>query len=152
MKDGLVEGLLFGAVLFADLLGIVWVALTLYFHPAPVARRISLRAMARDVLLNERPRLRWARIARDLRERHRVVTEVAPFLVLGLILFLPDIVGEIPTLSETFAGTESSEDFLQTMWQVVAGALGLSVAMIAFAFEAFFSSSQRQRTHASKVC
>jgi hypothetical protein len=144
MKDGLVEGLLFGAVLFADLLGIVWVALTLYFHPAPVARRISLRAMARDVLLNERPRLRWARIARDLRERHRVVTEVAPFLVLGLILFLPDVVGEIPTLSETFAGTESSEDFLQTMWQVVAGALGLSVAMIAFAFEAFFSSSQRQ--------
>ena len=70
--------------------------------------------------------------------------EIAPFLVLGLILYLPVVAGDLPALSETFASVESSEDFLQTMWQVVAGALGLSVAMIAFAFEAFFSSSHRQ--------
>jgi hypothetical protein len=143
MRGGVVGDVIFGATLCANLLGIAWIASTLYFYPAPVARRISLRGMARDALLNNR-RLRWTRIARDLRERHRIVTELAPFLVLGLILYLPVVAGDLPTMSETFARVESSEDFLQTMWQVVAGALGLSVAMIAFAFEAFFSSSHRQ--------
>jgi hypothetical protein len=144
MKAGAVGDLVFAVVLCAGLIGFGWVALTLYFHPAPVARRVSLRALARDGLLAGQRRLRWTRMARDLRDRHRVVVEIVPLLVLGAALYLPCLLGDLPHLSHTFANAEASEDFLQTMWQVVAGALGLSVAMIAFAFEAFFSSSQRQ--------
>lgn len=140
----MVGDLIFAAVVFADVIAFLWVALTLYLEPAPVARRISLRAMARDALLGNHPRLRWARIARDLGERHHLAIEIAPFLLLGALLYLPVPITALPHLGGIFQAKGSSEDFLQTMWQVVAGALGLSVAMIAFAFEAFFSSSQRQ--------
>ena len=45
----MVGDLIFAAVVFA-VIAFLWVALTLYLEPAPVARRISLRAMARDAL------------------------------------------------------------------------------------------------------
>ena len=141
MRPGLVGDLIFLVVLCADIGAFVLVGLTLLLHPAPVARRIALRAMARDVILADQARPRRARIARELAERHRLLIGVAPFLLVGAILYLPIPSGPLPAL---FGSRESSEDFVGTMWQVVAGALGLSVAMIAFAFEAFFSSSQRQ--------
>lgn len=141
MKAGVVGDLIFLAVLCADIGVVVWVGLTLLLDPVPVARRISLRAMARDVILADRPHLRRARIADDLAERNRLLIGIAPFLLVGALLYLPIPSGPLPAL---FGSRESSEDFMGTMWQVVAGALGLSVAMIAFAFEAFFSSSQRQ--------
>jgi hypothetical protein len=62
-------------------------------------------------------------------------------------VFLPSVLGlvfSLPSIGGTFGDEEASADFLQTFWQVVAGALGLSVAMVAFAFEAFVSTSQRR--------
>ncbi len=44
----MVGDLIFAALVFADVTAFLWVALTLYLEPAPVTRRISLRAMARD--------------------------------------------------------------------------------------------------------
>lgn len=138
MKAGVVGNLIFGAMVCADALAVVWVALTLYFHPAPPLRKISLRAMAQELLIGnsrrERLRRRWIEI------RESRLARLAGFASLGAVVFLP--IDLVP--GQTFGDPTSAGDFIGTMWQVVAGALGLSVAMIAFAFEAFFSAAQRQ--------
>ena len=138
MTDGFAYDLIFLAVLAANVMAVIWFFLTLRLDPAPVARRISLRALARDSLLEGQRRERLIRIWRDLVEDNRLIALV-PFVLLGSAVFLP-----LPISTGIFTDVEASDDFLKTMWQVVAGALGLSVAMIAFAFEAFFSSAQRQ--------
>ncbi len=138
MKAGVVGDLVFAAVLCAGLIGVAWVALTLCLHPAPVARRLSLRRMARGLLIGHSPRERVRRRWIETRE-NRLVRAVG-FAALGAVIFLP--IGFAP--GQTFGDPDPASGFIGTMWQVVAGALGLSVAMIAFAFEAFFSSAQRR--------
>jgi len=137
--------LLLIVVLTFNLVALAWFGLTLILHPAPVARRVSLRAMARDSLLHNRPRTRWRRIAWDLYDEHRFAATLVGFVLVGAGVGIPWLFGGFDAVPDGVLSSEKdSEDFLQTMWQVVAGSLGLSVAMIAFAFEAFFSTAQRQ--------
>jgi hypothetical protein len=128
----------------ADLAGVVCLFLMLRFYPASVTGRLSLRGRATELLLPNQKIARLRRSAREFAERHGR-TAVLPFLLLALILWVP-VPGPSLTspITDTFADSKASSEFLGTMWQVVAGALGLSVAMIAFAFEAFVSLSQRQ--------
>ena len=138
MSGGPLSHTLFFTLLAANLFALGWFGLTLFLHPAPVVRRVSLRALARNLLIGksrrERLRRRW------IESRESRLVRLASFACLGAIVFLP--IDLAP--GRTFGNPGSASDFIGTMWQVVAGALGLSVAMIAFAFEAFFSSAQRQ--------
>lgn len=138
MSSGSLNDVLFVTLVAANLLVLGWFGLTLFFHPAPVVRRVSLRALARNLLIGGSPRERLRRRWIECRENRLV--RLAGFACLGAVIFLP--IDLAP--GRTFGNSSSAADFIGTMWQVVAGALGLSVAMIAFAFEAFFSSAQRQ--------
>ena len=115
--------------------------------PAPALRRASLRQMARALLVPKRS-TRWALVWREWRSNHRWLLALAyPILFAVVLLPLPaDVLGlqiPFPLDYAPFNNRRESEDYLQTMWQVVAAALALSVAMVAFAFEAFMSTAQR---------
>lgn len=126
-----------------NLAGIAWLFATLSLHPAPAIRPMSLRARARALLVSDRRRDRVMRRWRELRKRFPLLRAL-PFALILAGTFATDILPFLPTPGGTFSDEAKSADFLGTMWQVVAGALGLSVAMIAFAFEAFMSTSQRR--------
>lgn len=104
---------------------------------------MSLRAKARALLVSDRRRDRVIRRWRDLRQRFPLL-QALPFALIVAGTFAADILPFLPAPGGTFSDETKSADFLGTLWQVVAGALGLSVAMIAFAFEAFMSTSQRR--------
>lgn len=104
---------------------------------------MSLRAKARALLVSDRRRDRAIRRWRELRLRFPLLRAL-PFALILAGAFATDILPFLPTPGGTFSNEAKSADFLGTLWQVVAGALGLSVAMIAFAFEAFMSTSQRR--------
>jgi len=131
------------AVITANVLAVTWLFLTLNSFPIPVLGRVSLRRRSRELLGEGH---RWAVMRRRARElgRRYPLMRILPFLALASGVFFPDLVPLLPRPSGTFANEQKSSEFLGTMWQVVAGALGLSVAMIAFAFEAFVSVSQRR--------
>lgn len=130
-------------LIVVDLAGVVWLFAILSFHPAPAIHPMSLRAKARALLVSDRRRDRVKRRWREWRQRFPLLRAL-PFALLVAGTFATDILPFIPTPGGTFSDEVKSAAFLGTMWQVVAGALGLSVAMIAFAFEAFMSTSQRR--------
>jgi hypothetical protein len=131
------------ALIAANLLAVTCLFLTLESFPIPLLGRVSLRRRSRQLLGEDH---RWDLLRRRAREigRRYPLLRILPFLVLTGCVFLPDLVPLLPRPRGTFASEQESSEFLATMWQVVAGALGLSVAMIAFAFEAFVSVSQRR--------
>jgi hypothetical protein len=126
-----------------DLVGLAWLFATLSRHPAPVVHPMSLRAKARALLVADRRRDRVIRRWREMQQRFPVL-RVLPFTLIVAGVFATDLLPFLPSPGGTFSDEAKSADFLGTLWQVVAGALGLSVAMIAFAFEAFMSISQRR--------
>jgi hypothetical protein len=132
-----------GILIAVALLAGAWLFHSRNSSPIPRYRRLSLRRRSRQVLGEDH---RWALLRRRVRElgRRYPTLRVIPFLAFAGGIFLPDLLPVLPRPSGTFASEAESARFLETMWQVVAGALGLSVAMIAFAFEAFVSISQRR--------
>ncbi len=110
----------------------------LHYDPAPAFSRLSLRRNALRVLptgADANPLLRlYGHWRRELRWLRFVIYAVAVLAVAHVPLDVRW--GPLREPSE-------SDDYLSTMWQVVAAALGLSVAMVAFAFEAFQTSGQR---------
>lgn len=122
--------------------------LMLRHEPAPAFSRYSLRKQAGLVLFPTNRRERLTIRLRSISPRFPVATEVAPYLALGLALALPfpiaisgaklPIAFEFGPLNEA----KESEEYLRTLWQVVAASLALSIAMVAFAFEAFVSRGQ----------
>jgi hypothetical protein len=120
----------------------------LQLHPAPAFFRGSLRAEARKMLAPSARRDRWKLRLAEVR-RERPLLELLPYVLLFGALYLPAPLQLFGVDTATiglgpFAKTSSSQEFLQTLWQVVAAAVGLTVAMVAFAFEAFIGSEQRQ--------
>ncbi len=70
----------------------------------------------------------------------RVSTRVALIIALGLFTFVP----RWQINFGPFQTEDDAREYLQTLWQVVAAAVGVSVALIAFVFEAFVSSAERR--------
>jgi hypothetical protein len=111
---------------------------TLALHPAPAVGRMSLRRAAGKWLVAGLPRRQ--RLAPSDRTRHRALkARGLLYLAAPLLILLPIEVRVGPLDDAT-----KSTDYLQTMWQVVAAALGVSVAMVAFAFEAYTSTAQNR--------
>ena len=111
---------------------------TLTMHPAPPFARLSLR---REALKMLSPGGRLAKTKRRWSERLRGAERLR-FVAYAAVLFA---LVQLPwELRRGPLGSDSqSAEFLRTLWQVVAAALGVSVAMVAFAFQAFASSGQR---------
>lgn len=111
----------------------------LVWSPAPLFGRMSLRSRASNLLLPprgpERRRYRW-RQARRHTWKLRFCGYIGVFLLLWLPCWQPQW-GPLSSPAE-------SRLYLGTLWQVVAAALGVSVAMVAFAFEAFSGSRERR--------
>jgi hypothetical protein len=148
VRGDAVSNVVLVTVLLLDLVGVGILFRVLRLHPAPVFRRRSLRREARKTLLPARRRQRWRIQARDARREHPEL-EYLPYVGLAALLWAP-LLGKLVGLDQAslyfgpFETPRDSREFLQTLWQVVAAAVGLSVAMIAFAFEAFMGSAQRQ--------
>jgi len=99
-------------------------------------RRESLRRQALDELGVSRFERSWAH------RRLLVRGAAAGGLIIGIGVFT-----FVPRWQITFGPFGSEDDaqqYLQTLWQVVAAAVGVSVALIAFVFEAFVSSGERR--------
>jgi hypothetical protein len=120
----------------------------LAMHPAPAFARGSLRREAAEML---EPKARWERwrerVTRLLAEHRRL--GIVPYRLIFAVLFLPAPLKAFGVDTSAlyfgpFESVKTGEAFLQTLWQVVAAAVGLTVAMVAFAFEAFLGSEQRQ--------
>lgn len=106
--------------------------------PAPGFLGGSLRRMAIRLL---GPPDRVRRMRRGTADTWRVVGNARWWLILPVAfgpLALPVSITWGP-----LAGARESTTFLNTIWVVVAASLGLSVAMVAFAFQAFMSSGRR---------
>jgi hypothetical protein len=141
----------FPEVLFCIALGLnaalLWLLFrTLSFHPAPALRPRSLRRSAR-VLLRPSRRARWWALWAEFGAPP--ARALGPYLLLAATLFIPALARSAgANLHGLYFGPfddgEDSREFMQTLWQVVAAAVGLSVAMIAFAFEVFVNSPQSQ--------
>ncbi len=102
--------------------------------PAPGIFAGSLRRAATRML---RPAKRDARISRRLRSIRAVLWRVhrpITILLAAGLLAIPARVTWGPLANST-----QSTSYLQALWVVVAASLGLSVAMVAFAFQAFVS-------------
>ena len=136
--DGWFRQALFLALLVADLVLVGVFLRTLATHPAPPFGRFSLRRRARAILGPASPIIRFKRESRERLGRLGWMRFLAYSGVLGGLVLLPWDFKWGPLDSET-----QSEELLRTLWQVVAAALGVSVAMVAFAFQAFSSSGQR---------
>jgi hypothetical protein len=125
-------------VLVLELGGVALTMLTLSRHPAPVLGRRSLRRSATGLLASDLPPVRRLATLVDAPGRLRRA-RVGVYVLAFLALMLP-----IPLRVGPLDSEPESTDYLQTMWQVVAAALGVTVAMVAFAFEAFASSAQHR--------
>jgi hypothetical protein len=111
---------------------------TLAMHPAPPFGRLSLR---REALKMLSPGGGLAKTKRRWSERLREA-EWLRFVAYAAALFALVQLPWEPRWGALGSDSQSAE-FLRTLWQVVAAALGVSVAMVAFAFQAFASSGQR---------
>jgi hypothetical protein len=121
---------------------------TLQLHPAPAFSRRSLRTEARRMFAPDGRRDRWRRRIAEV-HRERPLVELLPYLLLFACLYLPTPLRLLGVDTQRinfgpFAKVHESESFLKTLWQVVAAAIGLTVAMVAFAFETYVGSEQRQ--------
>lgn len=121
-----------------NLLGVAAIARMLICDPAPAFSRLSLTRQAIQVLpgsahlgASGRLRARWGR-------RFGWVRFLVYAIAVSAVAWIPVRIGWGP-----LGDVEDSRNYLSTMWQVVATAVGLSVAMVAFAFEAFQISGQR---------
>ncbi len=101
--------------------------------PAPPAR--SMRAEAFTLL----------GVGRDqrLRRWHDRQARGLAHLVVPVVVFAVALVPCHRISFAPFNNTNDAKAYLGTAWQVVAAAVGVSVALIAFVFEAFMSSGER---------
>ena len=137
MDSWLDEALLL-TVISVDLLMVGVLMRTLTMHPVPAFGRLSLRGISLRVLAAGKRTTRIKCWCRDQLHRSQWLRFFVYTAVLCGVVLLPWEV------SWGFLGSKSeSAEFLRTLWQVVAAALGVSVAMVAFAFQAFASSGQR---------
>jgi hypothetical protein len=108
----------------------------LTLHPVPVLGRRSMRRYALNQLaVPLRQRMQY--------EHRRTLGRVFRVLLFGGLLalvFLPRWRFD----HGPFANAKAAKDYLQTSWQVLAAAIGVSVALIAFVFEAFLTSGERR--------
>ena len=127
--------------------GLVWLFFrTLFFHPAPALRPHSMRRAARALLRPSRRARWWALWSEFGAPPSRAL---GPYVLLAAMLFIPALARSAGIdLNRLYFGpfdeSHDSRQFMETLWQVVAAAVGLSVAMIAFAFEVFVNSPQSQ--------
>ncbi len=147
VQGGSTETILFALLVIAELFGVLAIYRILRFYPAPAFSRWSLRRRAQAVLAPASRRERWLLRLRELR-RERPLLAYLPYLLLFAMLWAPVVVapfgrGGGSLALGPFGENGTSKEFIGTLWQVVAAAVGLSVAMIAFAFEAFMGASQR---------
>jgi hypothetical protein len=120
------------------LLGVAMLMRMLSYDPAPAVSGLSLRRNALRLL----PARANATLAARIGDRWRGWQGWMRFLIYAVAVLA---VARIPwdLTWGPLGNTQASQDYVSTMWQVVAAALGVSVAMVAFAFEAFSSSGQR---------
>jgi hypothetical protein len=126
--------LLFLVLLGGELIALGCFVRWLSYEPAPAFARQSLRRYALGQLeVTRRQRLRFE-------HEHRVRRAGALALVVGTaaFVFLP----RWELQFGPFADPVSAGDYLQTLWQVLAAAVGVSVALIAFVFEAFSNRAE----------
>lgn len=108
----------------------------LVLHPTPAFATGSVRG-ASDRLLPRPPR---SRRMRGYVARHQLLVALAMFAFVMAATFLPSWHVDIPPLDDPKAAT----DYLETLWQVLAAAVGISIALIAFVFEAFLGGGERR--------
>jgi hypothetical protein len=137
MPASVTWGVLLIALIALDLGGVFYVIRLVTLHPAPPFGRSSLKRLARRLLRPQTRRERMKVALNPALRRARVLRLIVYASVFGLVA-LPIDVGWGPLGSES-----DSDDYLGTLWQVVAAALALSIAMVAFAFETFNSSRER---------
>jgi hypothetical protein len=131
------DGVLMCVLVAAELFLVVWLLRLLIYHPAPPFARMSMRRHAirqlRPAAGRDRVSQWWARAWEQLPGLRLLV-----YLAFVVAAFVP-----VELKVGPFNSASESEDYLKTLWQVVAAALGLSVAIVAFAFEAFTGHHQR---------
>ena len=140
----LIDKVLLVSVVGVELAVVALTMLTLSWYPAPVLGRMSLRRRAKRLLrpadANERRLL--------LVHQVKTVGWSGRFVLYAMLigaLWLP-----IQVPFSILSSSKETGEYLGALWQVVAAALGLSVAMVAFAFQAF-SSSRERSSHAGTL-
>src|SRR4051794_34511027 len=116
-------------VLAIDLVLVALELRLLVLHPAPPFARASMRRFAFDELAVPHGQ----RIKQD---HPLLLRSIGALLVLGgtlALVFLPSWNVEMGP----FANVNDAKSYLQTLWQVLAAAVGVSVALVAFVFQAF---------------
>jgi hypothetical protein len=108
----------------------------LALHPTPLLARESVRHLAAGSLGSG---TRHAR-AKRLLARHQGLGAMLLFAAVLAVTFVPD-----PTVSILPLGNPpSAESYLQTLWQVLAAVLGISIVLVAFVLEGFMSKGERR--------
>jgi hypothetical protein len=120
------------------LLGLGGLLRMLYYDPAPALVNLSLRRNA----LRSLPARANAGVGLRIRDSWAGRLSWVRFALYALAV-LAVVRVPIDLRWGPLGDSQRSNDYISTMWQVVAAALGMSVAMIAFAFQAFQSAGQR---------
>ena len=131
-----VDGILVVALVGAELSLTAVIIRMLLFHPVPAFGHRSVRAAAGRLLPAIRRRRRVARLL----GRHQVGVALVIFALVLAVTFAPDWDVQIPPLNDEGA----ARAYLQTLWQVLAAAVGISIVMIAFVLEAFLSAGEKR--------
>jgi hypothetical protein len=127
----------------------VWFFLRLIGSPpAPIVSVMSLRGQARQLVFPGKFWRRQRYTYREYRREHKW-PEAILYIIAPALLGLPSLLDQVgldvsKIYIGPFASVKTSEDFLGTLWQVDAAAVGLSVAMIAFTLEAFSKAADHQ--------
>jgi hypothetical protein len=126
------------ALLFIDLAAVVALMRILSADPAPAFFGGSLKRAAVRMLRPARRKARYKHVATSalttvLMRRWWI----APFAAAGMLAW------HIPVSWGPLADAKESTEYLDALWVVVAASLGLSVAMVAFAFQAFMDSGRK---------
>jgi hypothetical protein len=112
-----------------------WAARRTSLAPAPAFGRRSLRRQALGLLGVGR--------AEQLRRGWEGYGGALAHVLVPLVLLTIALVPSVDVGFGPFAQADASRSYLGTAWQVVAAAVGVSVALIAFVFQAFMSSGAR---------
>jgi hypothetical protein len=131
-----VDGLLVVVLVVAGLSLTAAIFRMLLIHPVPVFGHGSVRAATARLLPAIGRRRRAARLLSD----HQIAVALVIFGLVLAITFAPDWHVDIPPLNDEAA----ARAYLQTLWQVLAAAVGISIVMIAFVLEAFLSSGEKR--------